>query len=77
MARADGAMKGPIQKEMKNYRARLLPFMPGRGAAEKERAYLSIFSTMIGAVAIARICPEASQRKKVLATARDFLLRSF
>lgn len=76
MARADRSMKGQIQEELKNYRARLLPFMPGRSAAEKERAYLSIFSTMIGAVAIARMIPEASQRTKVLATARDFLLRS-
>lgn len=77
MARADRAMKGPIQEELKNYRRRLLPFMPGRSAAEKERAYFSIFSTMIGAVAVARMIPEPSRRARVLTTARDFLLRSF
>jgi len=32
---------------------------------------------MIGAVAIARILPDQAARARVLASARDFLLRSF
>jgi TetR/AcrR family transcriptional repressor of nem operon len=32
---------------------------------------------MIGAIAIARILPDPASRAKVLASARDFLLRSF
>jgi hypothetical protein len=32
---------------------------------------------MIGAIAIARILPDASARAHVFAIARDFLLRSF
>jgi TetR/AcrR family transcriptional repressor of nem operon len=55
----------------------MLPFMPGRRAADKERAFFSIFSTMIGAVDIARLLPEPAMREKVLTTARDFLLGSF
>jgi TetR/AcrR family transcriptional regulator, transcriptional repressor for nem operon len=62
---------------MKKYRSRMLPFMPGRRTADKESAFFSIFSTMIGAIEIARMLPEAAMREKVLATARDFLLRSF
>jgi hypothetical protein len=36
-----------------------------------------IFSTMIGAIDIARIPPDHAMREKVLAGTRDFLLRSF
>lgn len=77
LARADHAMKGAIRREMIQYKSRLLPLMPGRRAADKERAFSAIFSTMIGAVAIARILPERAARARVLASARDFLLHSF
>jgi TetR/AcrR family transcriptional regulator, transcriptional repressor for nem operon len=55
----------------------MLPFMPGRRAADKERAFLAIISTMLGALAIARILPDQAQRTRVLANTRDFLFRSF
>ena len=77
LARADHAMKGAIRREMIQFKSRLLPLMPGRRAADKERAFSAIFSTMIGAVAIARILPERAARARVLASARDCLLHSF
>jgi TetR/AcrR family transcriptional repressor of nem operon len=77
MARASHAMKGAIRKEMLQYKNRMLPLMPGRRAADRERAFSAIFSTMIGAVAIARILPDQAERARLLASARDFLLRSF
>jgi TetR/AcrR family transcriptional regulator, transcriptional repressor for nem operon len=77
LARADKAMKAAILKELIQYKGRMLPLMPGRRAADKERAFFAIFSTMIGAVAIARILPDQAARVRVLASARDFLLRSF
>jgi TetR/AcrR family transcriptional repressor of nem operon len=55
----------------------MLPFMPGRRTVDKERAFFAIFSTMIGAVEIARILPDPAMGEKVLASTRDFLLRSF
>jgi TetR/AcrR family transcriptional repressor of nem operon len=55
----------------------MLPFMPGRRAADKERAFFAIFSTLIGALAIARILPDPAARAKVLRSARDFLLHNF
>jgi TetR/AcrR family transcriptional repressor of nem operon len=54
----------------------MLPFMPGRRTADKERAFFAIFSTMTGAVEIARMLPDPI-REKVLKSAQDFLLRSF
>jgi TetR/AcrR family transcriptional regulator, transcriptional repressor for nem operon len=76
LARADKRMKPPIVAELVNYRSQMLPFMPGRRMVDKERAFFAIFSTMIGAVEIARMLPEAV-RETVLGSARDLLLRSF
>jgi TetR/AcrR family transcriptional regulator, transcriptional repressor for nem operon len=77
LARIDKGMKGQVLAELVNYKNRMLPFMPGRRAVDKERAFFSIFPTMIGAIELARILPEPAMREKVLANARDFLLRSF
>jgi TetR/AcrR family transcriptional regulator, transcriptional repressor for nem operon len=77
LARAGPSVKAPIRGELIKYKNRLLPLMPGRRVADKERAFFAIFSTMIGAIAIARILPDQAARARVLASAQDFLLRSF
>jgi len=77
LARADKKMKPRIVAELVNYKSRMLPFMPGRGAADKERAFFAIFSTMIGAIELARLLPDPAVREKVLGSARDLLMRSF
>jgi TetR/AcrR family transcriptional repressor of nem operon len=77
LARADKRIKPQIVAELVNYKSRMLPFMPGQRTADKDRAFFVIFSTMIGAVEIARILPDRAMREKVLAGTRDFLLRSF
>jgi TetR/AcrR family transcriptional regulator, transcriptional repressor for nem operon len=77
LGRTGKSMKGQILAELVNYKGRMLPFMPGRRAADKERAFFAIFSTMIGATELARMLPEPGMRDKVLTSARDFLLRSF
>jgi TetR/AcrR family transcriptional regulator, transcriptional repressor for nem operon len=77
LARIDKKMRGQIFAELVNYKDRMVPFMPGRRTSDKERAFFSIFSTMIGAIDIARMLPELAMREKVLASARDFLLGSF
>ncbi len=77
LARADERMKPQIVAELVNYRNRMVPFMPGRRTVDKERAFFAIFSTMIGAIEIARMIPDPATRQIVLASARDFLLRSF
>jgi TetR/AcrR family transcriptional repressor of nem operon len=77
LARVDKTMKLQIFEELKKYKSRMLPFMPGQRTADKERAFFFIFSTMVGATEIARMLPEPAMREKVLASARDLLLRSF
>jgi TetR/AcrR family transcriptional repressor of nem operon len=70
-------MKPQIVAELANYKSRLMPFMPGRRVRDKERAFFAIFSAIIGAIEIARMLPDPAMREKVLASTRDFLLRSF
>jgi TetR/AcrR family transcriptional regulator, transcriptional repressor for nem operon len=77
LARADKNIKPQIVAELVNYKSAMLPFMPGQRTADKERAFFVIFSTMIGAVEIARILPDRAIREKVLAGTREFLLHSF
>lgn len=77
LARVDKKMKPRVLAELVNYKTRMTPFMPGRRTADKERAFFVIFSTMIGAIQIARLLPDPAMREKVLENARDFLLRSF
>ena len=77
LARAGKAMKSEILGELMNYKSRMIPFMPGRRVADKERAFFAIFSTMIGAIGIARMLPDKAAQAKVLASARDFLLHRF
>jgi TetR/AcrR family transcriptional repressor of nem operon len=77
LAWADKSLKPQIVAELVNYKSHMVPFMPGRRPMEKERAFFAIFSTMIGAIGIARLLPDPAIREKVLGSARDFLLRSF
>lgn len=76
LARVGKRMKPQIVAELVNYKNRMVPFMPGRRTVNKEHAFFAIFSTMIGAVEIARLLPQPA-REHVLNSARDFLLRSF
>jgi TetR/AcrR family transcriptional regulator, transcriptional repressor for nem operon len=76
LARVDETMRSQVFAELVNYRDRMLPFMPGRRTADKERAFFVIFSMMIGAVEIARMMPNRAAQEKVLASTREFLLRS-
>jgi TetR/AcrR family transcriptional regulator, transcriptional repressor for nem operon len=77
LARVERSMKPRVVNELTTYKSQLVPFMPGRRTADKERAFIAIFSTMLGAIGIARILPDPHARASVLATAREFLLRSF
>jgi TetR/AcrR family transcriptional repressor of nem operon len=77
LARVDETMRSQFFADLVNYKDRMVPFMPGRRTLDKERAFFAIFSTMIGAMQIARALHHREAQEKVLASTRDFLLRSF
>jgi len=77
IARAASAVRKRIAQTMKARRERMLEFMPGKNAAEKENSFNIIFPSMAGAVAVARILPDPAERQKILNSVRDHLLKSF
>ena len=77
LTRVDKKMRSHVLADLVRYRDRMLPFMPGRRTVDKERAFFQIFSTMVGAVEIARMMPGQAMQEKVLNSARALLLRSF
>ena len=77
IARTGQAVKKRIAGVMEARRERMLEFMPGRTADERERNYNIIFSAMTGAISIARILPDPVERRKILNSVRDHLLASF
>lgn len=77
LARVRPAVKKQVAQIMKTARTRMLEFMPGRNAAEKERSFNIIFPSMAGAVAAARVLPDPAERQKILSSVRDHLLENF
>ena len=77
LARVDASMRPQVVAELVKYKDKMIPFMPGRRTRDKERAFFAIFSTMIGAIEIARLLPHRTVQEEVLSSARDLLLRSF
>ncbi|HXH66829.1 MAG TPA: TetR/AcrR family transcriptional regulator [Candidatus Limnocylindrales bacterium] len=77
MARTRPGLKQRIARAILKLRQGIMPFMPGRNMDEKAANFLAIFSSMVGAVAIARTMPDAAVRQRILDTVRDHLLRCF
>ena len=77
MARTRPGQKQRIARAILKLRQGIMPFMPGRNMDEKAANFLAIFSSMVGAVAIARTMPDAAVRQRILDTVRDHLLRCF
>jgi hypothetical protein len=77
IARAKLSIKKRTASLMKELADTWAEFMPGSTAKQRERNFFVIFSTMAGAVAIARLLPEAADRQRVLASVREYLLASF
>jgi TetR/AcrR family transcriptional repressor of nem operon len=77
IARAAPPVKKRILGLMKARRERLMEFMPGRNAAEKERNFNVILTAMAGAVSFARTMANPVEKQKVLDSVRNHLLESF
>lgn len=77
IARAPLAIRKRFAQMMKARSDRMVQFMPGQSAAEKQKNFYIIFTAMGGAVAIARILPDPEERQKILDAVRDHLLASF
>jgi TetR/AcrR family transcriptional regulator, transcriptional repressor for nem operon len=77
IARATPQIKKRIAAMMQARRERLMKFMPGHNAEEKERSFIVIFTAMAGAVSVARMMPDLAVRQRTRSSVRDHLLESF
>jgi len=77
IARAAPTVRKRIAGTLKAWQKRMVEFMPGRTVAERERNFTIIFTAMAGAVSIARIMPDATEKQKILTSVREHLLQSF
>src|SRR2546422_802155 len=77
IARAKLSVRKRVAAVMKGRTDRWVEFMPGLTATERERNFFVIFSSMAGAISVARLLTEPADRQKVLTSMRDHLLYSF
>ena len=77
MSRTKPSVKKRIAGMLKQHRDEIMPFVPGKNAAEKERNFFVTLSAMAGAVALARTMSEPGDKQRILNTVRDYLLASF
>jgi len=75
IARAKPGVRKRVSGLLKEHR--WLEFMPGASAAERERNFFIILSSMAGAVSVARVLTEPADKERVLASVRNHLLHSF
>ncbi|ABF43582.1 transcriptional regulator, TetR family [Candidatus Koribacter versatilis Ellin345] len=77
IGRAKVGFKERISGQVKRLTEQWAELMPGANATERERNFFAIYSAMVGALSVARLFTDPADREKVLASARDHLLRSF
>ena len=77
IARAKLKVRKRVAAVMKGRTDRWVEFMPGLTATERELNFFVIFSSMVGAISVARLLIEPADRQKLLASMRDHLLNSF
>ncbi len=77
IARAKISVRKRIAGLMKELTNRWAESMPGATQTERERNFFVIFSAMAGAVSIARLFTDPTDRQKALTSARDHILHSF
>jgi TetR/AcrR family transcriptional regulator, transcriptional repressor for nem operon len=77
IARSARGVRKRISSSIKAYREQLTHLMPGKSLEEKDRNFVLIFSSMMGAVEIARTMTDPKEKQQLLDEVRDHLLASF
>lgn len=77
IARSAPGIKQRSSAAILKFRAELLPYMPGRTEEERQKNFLAILTSIVGAIVIARTMPDAQVREAILNSTRERLLTSF
>ena len=76
-ARKPLAVRKRIEALQEAYRERLLPFVPGQTREEKLTNCRVLFSSMAGALMMARVTTDPQKREQRLMEARSFFIKCF
>jgi TetR/AcrR family transcriptional repressor of nem operon len=74
ISRTKPSVRKRIEGMLKQHRDEIMPFAPGKDAAEKRKNFIVTISAMAGAVALARAMTELGDKQRILDTVRDQLL---
>lgn len=77
ISRTSPALRRKIQATMEAYKKKIVEFMPGANAAEKQTNFTLIFTAMVGAISLARTLPDKDEKETVLSMVRSHLLQTF
>jgi TetR/AcrR family transcriptional repressor of nem operon len=77
IARRPSAVRQQINRSMQAYRERLLPYMPGKTMEEKAATFSLLYPSMVGALIAARTQSDKQVQERLLARAREFLIRTY
>ena len=77
IARTPPAIRRRIRNSMETYKQQIVKFMAGASASEKQKNFALIFTTMVGAVSVARTLSDREQKEQLLGLVRNHLLASF
>jgi len=77
IARTPPAIRRRIRNSMETYKQQIVKFMPGASASEKQKNFALIFTTMVGAVSVARTLSDREQKEQLLGLVRNHLFASF
>ncbi len=77
IARQPLEVRRRINKSMRAYLERMLPYIPGATVAEKRGRAFILFSGMAGILVAARAIADPHSRERSLAAARSFYLEAF
>lgn len=77
IARSAAGIKQRSSAAILKFRAELLPYMPGRTEEERQSNFLTILTSIVGAIVIARTMPDGHVRERILNSTRDRLLAGY
>jgi len=77
IARQPVAIRRQINRSMRAYRDRLLPYMSGKTLEEKAATYSLLYPSMVGVLIAARTLGDPAAQETMLANARDSFIERY
>jgi TetR/AcrR family transcriptional regulator, transcriptional repressor for nem operon len=77
ISRHPKSTRATLDRAIRSSAAGIARFMPGQTSAQREQTAIVLFASMAGTLTLARAIADEALRRDILATAREFYLKSF